>query len=115
RDMPQADRHVWSGFAIRSIECSVFRRMLIDAHGYMEGFLDRSHCAFEPDVESIARPTSHGKAARLDERHYGVKIFLAGAKARREFLRREVLPVGRAGGVVELLQEIFQLGLMAEC
>ena len=45
RNVPQADRKVRCRLAVGSIEGPVFRGMLVDAHGHMEGSLDVRHRA----------------------------------------------------------------------
>ena len=81
----------------------------------MEGFLDARNRAFKLHVETIAGASDHGEAIGFCESEYGVIIFLAGAETLRELFHGHELPVGSAGRIVKLLQEVIQLWLMTQC
>ena len=62
----------------------------------------------------IARAANHRQAVGFREIDHGVVILLAGAEARGEFLDGKEMLVEGAGRIVELLQEIIQLCLIAQ-
>jgi hypothetical protein len=88
--------------------------MLIETHGDVEGFFDGRDRAFQLHVARITRTAQHGKAVRFRKSNEGVVVFLAGTKPLSEFSGREEATVGRTGWIVEFLDEILELGLMAQ-
>ncbi len=109
------ERRVRSGLPVHSVECALLGGMLVNAHGHVEGFLDAGHRPRHIHEHAIAGGFLNREAARLRESDQGVVIFLAGTKSRCELFHREEMPVGRAGGIIKFLQEVFQLRLMAQC
>src|ERR1019366_1524593 len=64
RDMPQRERQAHRGLPVWSIECAVFRWVLVDTHPHIEGRLDRRHRALDLQIHSIAGAANHPKAVR---------------------------------------------------
>ena len=109
--MDFAFRLLWAsaarGLAGGSEEGAILRGMLIDTHGYVEGFLNACHRALELHIKSIARAANHREAVRFREANHGIVIFLARTKAFGKLRHRNIVTEFRTGRVVDFLQEIF--------
>ena len=114
RDVPQLNREIRRGLPVRSVEGAVFRWVLVDAHGQMEGLLNTSHGSRDVNVDAIRRGANHSQSVSLGETDHRIVIFLCGTKPCRELFHRKELMIRRAGRVVKFLQKIIQHGLIAE-
>src|ERR1700722_20570598 len=114
RNMPQRKREVCGGLAIGRIEAAILGGVLIDAHIYMECALYFCHRARYLHVDAIRRDTGDGQAVLFGEIDHRIIILLRRPELLRELIYREELPVTRTAWVVEILQELIQLVLIAQ-
>ena len=114
RDVPKLERQVDCWLAVGSEEGAVFRGVLIDAQGHMEGIFDVRHRAFELHIKSIARGLRHIEALRFRECNDGVIIRLAGSKAFSKFCHRQEVAVRGARRIRDFLHKTLQLCWMAQ-
>ena len=113
-DVPELHRQVGAGLAVGRKEGAAFRGVLIDRHRYVECSVDVRDRGRELYVPGFERAANHLKAVRVRESDQGVVVLLARSKPLGKLLWGNVLLVGGAGRIVELLQEIFQLWLVAQ-
>ena len=113
--MPELEGKIDARLTIWGVECTIFGGMLIEAELHVKGFLDAGDGSGDLYEHAIAGGVAGDlEATRFREANYGIVLILAGAKARGEIFDGEKVAIGRAGGIVEILEEIFELGLMTE-
>ena len=84
-NMPQSERQVGGGFAIRTIEGSVLGGVLVDHHAHMEGRLDGRNRALDLHIHAVARTADHCEPVRLNILNDCIIILLRGAEFFGEF------------------------------
>src|ERR1700685_2605779 len=107
RDVPQPDRKVSRWLPVRSVEGTVFRGKIVEAHRHMESSLDARHRPRDIQVQAIAGGADNRKAVCFRETNHLVIILLAGTKPRGELFHREELAIRRTGRIVDLLQKVI--------
>ncbi len=113
-DVQYRNFQVERGFAVGRVECAIPRRVPIDSHGHVERFLDVRHRPFDVYYQAIGMGLRHRQAMRFREANDGVAIVQAGAEALGKLFHAEVSVIVGALGIVDLLQQIVEIGLMAQ-
>ena len=112
-DAPQPDGRVRGRFAIWRVERAVLRGVLIDTHLYVQRSFHILYRSADPQDLPVARSRQHFQSVffcpRLDRRI----VLAAGAVFFRELFDRKEVAIVRVVAVIEIFQELFQLGLVA--
>ncbi len=82
--------------------------MLIHAHVDVKGLFHRRHRALELHIHRIARAADHLETVGLRELYHRIVVVLSRSELVCELFHAEIVPVGRTGWGVKLLQEILQ-------
>ena len=113
-DVPERERQVGAGLAVRPVEDAILGGMLVGQQVHVEGRFDGRNRSLDLHLHAIARSANHGESMLLNVTHDCVILFLRGAKPRRELGRRQEVPEVRDGRAVQVGQEVVEAGRIAE-
>jgi hypothetical protein len=99
---------------VRRVEGAALGGMLIHAEVHMKRALNTRHASRHLHVHAVRRNGDHCQSVRLGEIDHGVIILLGGPEFRGELIHREELVIRRTAGVVEILEELIELILVAK-
>jgi hypothetical protein len=113
-DVPELEGKVDGGFAVGCEEGAIFGRMLPGAQGDVEGLLDGGDGAGDVEVDTIGRSGDDGEAVFIGEIDDSAVVVFGGTELRGELFDGEEVAVAGAGGIVEIVEQGIEFGLVAQ-
>src|SRR5579872_55450 len=114
RHVPERERQVHGGFAVRSVEDAILGRMLVGHQRDVKGRLDRGYRSSDLNLHAIARASDDRQAMGQHVADDRVIVVLRGAKPRGELGRSQEMIVVWDGSAVQLGEKRIEAGCVAQ-